>query len=91
MADERGESKRLAVSMAVGMFAAQVVGGPSDQSLAHVPFYAKPLIKGVVAGVASLIGCSIAGWAWRRPQGLTRRWIRRRLSSSGGVGHWVRR
>ncbi len=68
MADERGESKRLAVSMAVGMFAAQVVGGPNDRFLAHLPIYAKPLIKGVVAGVASLIGYSIAGWAWRRPQ-----------------------
>jgi hypothetical protein len=57
MADERREAKRLAVSMAVGMFAAQVVGGPNDRFLAHLPFYANPLIMGLVAGVASLIGC----------------------------------
>ena len=49
------------------MFAAQMVGGPNDQFLANLPFYAKPLIKGLVAGVFSLIGSSIAGWAWRRP------------------------
>ncbi len=68
MTDERGESKRLAVSIAVGMVAAQIVGGPNDQFLAHLPFYATPLIKGLVAGVFSLIGYSIAGLAWRRPQ-----------------------
>ena len=68
MTDERGESKRLAVSIAVGMVAAQIAGGPNDQFLAHLPFYATALIKGLVAGVFSLIGYSIAGCAWRRPQ-----------------------
>ena len=67
MTDERGEAKRLAVSIAIGMVAAQIVGGPNDQFLAHLPFYAMPLIKGLVAGAFSLIGYSIAGWAWRRP------------------------
>ena len=68
MTDERSEAKRLAVSIAVGMVAAQIVGGPNDQFLAHLPFYATPLIKGLVAGAFSLIGYSVAGWAWRRPQ-----------------------
>ena len=68
MTDERREAKRLAVSIAVGMVAAQIAGGPNDQFLAHVPLYATALIKGLVAGVFSLIGYSVAGWAWRRPQ-----------------------
>jgi len=68
MTDERGDSKRLAVPIAIGMFAAHIVGGPNDQFLDHLPFYAKPLVKGLVAGTFSLIGYSMAGWAWRRPQ-----------------------
>lgn len=68
MTDERSEAKRLAVAIAVGMVAAQIVGGPNDQFLAHLPFYATPLIKSLVAGAFSLIGYSVAGWAWRRPQ-----------------------
>ena len=42
MTDERSEAKRLAVAIAVGMLAAQIVGGPNDRFLAHLPFYATP-------------------------------------------------
>lgn len=68
MTDEHSEAKRLAVSIAVGMVAAQIVGGPNHQFLANLPFYATPLIKGLAAGACSLIGYYLAGWAWRRPQ-----------------------
>jgi hypothetical protein len=56
MTDEHRESKCLGVSIALGILAATMVGGPNEQFLAHVPFYAKPLLKGLVAGAFSSIG-----------------------------------
>ncbi len=65
MTDEHRESKCLGVSIALGILAATMVGGPNEQFLAHVPFSAKPLLKGLVAGAFSSIGYPLAGWVWR--------------------------
>ena len=93
MTDDRMESKRLAVSIAVGMVAAQIAGGPNDQFLAHLPFLRHGSDQGPCGGrvfVDRLLHCRLG---MGQTTGQTRRWIRRwirQLDQAAGSGSWIR-